>query len=231
MKSIITKTINDTISEYVSNPYRYFEPRRHHERVLHYLFHDNFFRNYSKFDFVFRYEFPTYQTYHRKKIKKYSELKLIVAEDGDPGNIDVVIKKSKEDKYVIEYGLEFGLFDCDVGDSAFEIHTDNDILKLSDQTNNVLNKILIYFFRCNDFNRTTPRLIKNRVDTVKNRGQKLSDILSTKLNQIESLNIIFIELYEINGKIENNIIEFCSTNTVRLISRSQTPALSTNPNK
>jgi len=217
MKSIIKKTINETLNEYILNPYGYFEPRRHHERVLHYLFHDHFFRNYRQFDFVFRYEFPTYQTYHRNKINKCSELKLIVADNGDPGNIDVVIKNSTEDKYVIEYGLEFGLFDCDVGDRDFEIHTDNDILKLSDKTNNVLNKIIIYFFRCKDFNRTTPHRIKKRVDTVKKRGQTLSDILSTKLNQIESLNIIFIELYEINGKIENNSIEFSSTNTDRIL--------------
>lgn len=208
MKSIIRKTINDSLNEYILNPYGYPESRQNHEIFLHYLFHDNFFRNYRQFEYLFRYEYPTYQTYKRQKIGKCATKKLFVNADGDPGNFDIAIINFNQKQYQIEYGIEFGLFDCDTPDCDFEIHTDNDILKLSDKKNNVSNKILIYFFRCNDFVKTTKGREKARVDTVIKRGEKFRTILSTKLNQIDLLNIIFIELYVINGKIETIVTDF-----------------------
>lgn len=217
MKHLIEKTIIDTLNEYILNPYQYFEPRQNHELVLHYLFHDNFFRNYREFEYLFRYEYPTCQTYETQKIGKCTRKKLIVNADGDPGYIDIAIINSNEKQYQIEYGIEFGLFDCDTADCDFEIHTENDILKLSDKKNNVSNKILIYFFRCKDFERTTTGYEDDRVNTVKKRGEKFRTILSTKLDQIDLLNIIFVELYVMNGKIKKNIKDFHIPQQCRIV--------------
>lgn len=214
-EKIIEKTIIDTLDEYILKPYGFYEPRQNHELVLHYLFHDNFFRNCREFKYLFRYEYPTDQTYKREKIGKCSTKKLKVKVPGTPGNIDIALIKSNEDQYQIQYGIEFALFNCDTTVCDFEIHTDNDIFKLSDKKNNVSNKILIYFFRCKDFQKTTIINTKDRIDTVLKRVEKFHEILSARSNQIH---IIFIELYILNkDTIKKNVKDYHNPQISRIV--------------
>jgi len=205
-EKIIEKTINDTLGQYILKPYGFIESRQNHEVALHYLFYDNFLRNYREFKYLFRYEYPTFQTYKREKIGKCSTPKLKVHVPGTPGYIDIAFIKYNEDPYQIQYGIEFALFDCNTNVCDVKIHTDNDIFKLSDKTNNVSNKILIYFFRCKDFQKTTINYTKDRIDTIFDRVEKFHEILFARSNQIH---IIFIELYVLNkDTIKKNVKDY-----------------------
>ncbi|HEY9205238.1 MAG TPA: hypothetical protein VIO58_04900 [Candidatus Methanoperedens sp.] len=203
MQNVITQTITDMINEYVSNPWRFFETRKHHERVLHYLQHDFFVINNNESKYVFRWEFPTHQLYKKQKIGNLSTKKLYIDKNGEPGYIDVVVKDSNDTNQDIDYGFEYGLFECDGNDNEFKIKIENDILKLTDPVNSIKNMFLIYFFRCNDFDRANKTNVKERINTVINRSEKLSSIMLEICNNAETdaLKAIFVEIFSINNNI------------------------------
>ncbi len=205
MQEIINKTINNVINQFILNPYGFHETRKHHERVLHYLHHDFFIKNAPDSKYVFRWEFPTQQHY-----KTLPSKKLYVDGGGEPGYIDVIIKDSDETNSKIDYGFEYGLFECDKTEKVFRIKIENDILKLTDPINNVKNKYIMCFFRCNDFDRATPDNARKRIDTVTKRSKKFYEIMIDICNDFktDSLKAIFVDIFLINQQKKFQIKRF-----------------------
>ncbi len=209
MEMSLNQTILDEIINiFLSNPYGFHEARKHHERALHYLHHDLYFKYIKETDHVFRWEFPTQQRYITEKIGTNPTKKLHINPKGEHGFIDTVIKDEAHSK--IKYGFEYGLFDCDKSENDFQIKIENDVLKLTDPINSIENKYIIYFFRCDDFERTNKKNIQNRFNTVINRSKKFSEIIFEVCEnaQTESLKAIYIEVFLIENKAIHNIRKF-----------------------
>ncbi len=206
MKDIINKTIADVINGYASNPWGFFETRKHHERVLHYLHHDFFIKNITDAKYVFRWEFPTHRMY---KTDEFGKL-YVDKNGGEPGLVDVVIKDSTEINPEIDYGFEYGLFECDETEGEFKIKIGNDVLKLTDPINKIKNKYIICFFRCKDFDRATETNIKERIDTVIARSKNFSEIVFEICKNVKtnSLTAVFVEIFLVNKQIEAQIKRF-----------------------
>ena len=207
LEIMMNNIITNIIDKFNTDPYGFYEDKNHHERALHYWHNDFFIENFDTSKYNLRWEFPTYQKYRREKIDSLSTLKLYVDEEKNPGFIDIVIKDSDNTNPVIDYGFEYGLFTCDKSEEDFRIKIENDVLKLTDPVNNISNKYILYFFRCNDFNRTTPQKIQDRIDTVLVRSKRLSEIMFETCENAgsDSLEAIFVEAIVTDGKIKYDI--------------------------
>lgn len=172
------------------------------------MHHDFFIKNttdpkYAKY--LFRWEFPTIQRYKTKKTKELYE-----DGQGEPGYIDVVVKEPNETNQEIDYGFEYGLFECDKTERAFKIKIENDVRKLINPVNKIKNKYIMCFFRCKDFERANAVNVRKRIDSVKARSKKFSEIMFEicRNSKTDSLKAIFVEIFLINQQIKCEIRTF-----------------------